>query len=261
MIAGAAIEQALLPGEIIPGSAYRGPDRADEIEDPDHPYKTLYCAHCGYVHKVQLSCGSRVCPKCRRKWFGYHFKALYKLVSTWPVIYSLTLTVRNVPQDQFGKPTIKKLRDDFTKLRGCFKAHIYGGFYVVQATEKGRGWHPHLHIIYDGKYVPKEKLVAAWKDITGGDYIIDVAKVRDPKKALRYLLADFSGKPRIGPDSAELYDRVFKGSRLVQPFGIYRAYKIRTPFKCPVCGHTEWITEMDLDGRGHGLTEYYEDTG
>jgi hypothetical protein len=260
LIGGTAGVETVSQEKLYPAAAPGRPDPA-AAEDPDHPFKSLYCAHCGYVHSVQLSCGSRVCAKCRRKWFGYHFKALHKLVSTWPVIYSLTLTVQNIPDAEFSKAHVKKIRDDFTRLRSRFKAQLYGGFYVVQATNKGRGWHLHLHIIYDGKFILKQKLVAAWNDITGGSYILDVAKVRDPRRALRYLLADFSGKPRIRPGDADRYDEVFKRSRLVQPFGVYRAYKFKQPFPCPVCGHTCWITDMDLDGRGRGLTEWYDDTG
>ena len=218
----------------------------DEI-DPDHPIKTLYCSHCGLEHKVQLSCGSRVCPKCRRKWFGYHFNALMQLVQTWPVVHSMTLTIRNIPDSEFSRQHVKELRNYFTKLRARFRAKIYGGFYVVQATNQGNGWHLHLHIIFDGKFIKKDRLVAAWKDITGGSYIVDIKQVRDHSKAIRYLLADFSGKPRIRPLDAEIYNQVFEGSRLVQPFGAYRSCKLRVPFRCPNCGNTDWITLDQLD--------------
>ncbi len=227
--------------------ALESPDRTSPLaasldKDPDHPIKTLYCSHCGYQHKVQLSCGSRVCPKCRRKWFGYHFNSLYRLVQTWPVTNSLTLTLQNILDNEFGRHDVQRIRQYFSTLRRRFKNEFYGGFYVVQATNIGNGWHLHLHVIFDGKFIKKDRLVAAWRDITGGSYIVDVKRVKDAQKAIRYLLADFSGKPRIRPQDCATYDAIFKGSRLVQPFGAYRSVKLKVPFRCPACGNTDWVT-------------------
>ena len=235
--------------QIANGSTGINPSaRPDLAPDPRHPILTLYCGHCGHPLKVQLSCGSRVCPHCRRKWFGYHFNALYKLVKTWPVIHSMTLTVRNIPDAEFGRSCVKEIRANFSRLRAVFAKQIAGGFYVVQATNKGKGWHLHLHIIFNGEFIKQEKISAAWEKITGGSYIVDVRDVKNPKKALQYLLADFSGAPRIRPEDCDTYDAVFKGSRLVQPFGAYRAYKFKVPFKCPECGCTYWATIEELLG-------------
>ena len=220
---------------------------APDQDDPMHPWKTILCLHCGFPWRVKVSCGSRVCPVCRRKWFGYHFKALYDLVSTWKQTRSLTLTTRNIPDAEFSREDVLRIRRHFSQLRAHFKKQIAGGFYVVQATNRGHGWHLHLHIIYDGEFIYQGDVSAAWSRITGGSYVVDIRTVKKPEKAIRYLLADFSGAPRIRTEDADTYDRVFKGSRLVQPFGIYLKYKFRVPFKCPQCGCTEWIPIEELD--------------
>jgi hypothetical protein len=220
---------------------YSRPDLLKPVvdEDPDHPFRTLYCVHCGHPVTFEISCGDRTCPKCRRKWFGYHYKFLVDLVKTWTVIHSLTLTTRNIPDNEFCRNDVKRIRDDFTKLRKRLP-DILGGFYVTQATNKGRGWHLHLHVVFDGKFIPKERVVRLWSEITGGSFIVDIADVKTPEKAIRYLLADFNGRPRIRPEDFNKYNEIFKGSRLVQPFGIYRKLKIRVPYKCPECGCTSW---------------------
>lgn len=209
----------------------------------NHPFKTLYCSHCGQTLKVRLSCGDRTCPECRKKWFGYHFKSLVDCVSNWKSPYFMTLTIKNIPDYLWGKYKVKELRGWFGRLRKRFKT-ISGGFYVVQATNYGRGWHLHLHVLFDGSYIPKNELSKAWEKITEESFIVDIRQVQSPKTAVKYLLSDFLQAPRIRPADREAFNDVFKGSRLVQPFGIYRKIKFRIPFKCPSCGRIEWI---DLD--------------
>lgn len=217
------------------------------MSDDRHPFLTLYCSHCGKKLKVKLSCGDRTCPTCRKKWFGYHYKSLLKIVALWPSVHLLTLTYKNIPDREFGPSWVREIRKDFTKLRKRLK-EIRGGFYVVQATNKGNGWHLHIHIVFDGVFIAKERLSRLWAEITKGSYIVDIKAVGDPKRALRYLLADFSGAPRIRPEDYEEYNRTFRGSRLVQPFGKYRNVKLRVPFVCPDCGRVEWVLLEDLLG-------------
>jgi hypothetical protein len=219
------------------------------LTDDRHPFLTLYCSHCGRPLKVCVHAGppDRTCPTCRKKWFGYHYKSLLKIISPWPSAFLLTLTYKNIPDKQWGGWAVKQIRGDFTKLRRRFK-EIHGGFYVVQATNNGRGWHLHLHVIFDGCFIAKERLSRAWADITKGSYIVDIRAVRDPKTAIRYLLADFTGAPRIRPEDYEDYNGVFRDKRLVQPFGKYRNVKLRAPFPCPACGRIEWVLLETLLG-------------
>lgn len=209
-----------------------------------HPFKTLNCSHCGHGLKVRLSCGDRTCPECRKKWFGYHFKTLVDLVKTWSKPYFLTLTIKNISDDSFGKNNVRDIRECFGSFRKRFKRTIRGGFYVVQATNKGNEWHLHLHVLFDGSYFPKELISKAWSEISGGSYIIDIRQVQSPKMAVRYLLSDFLQAPRIRAEDRETFNYVFKRSRMVQPFGEYRKIKFKVPYKCPRCGCCDWI---DLD--------------
>ena len=255
---------------------HSGPASSRPDPDPEHPFKSLFCSHCGYVHRIEMSCGSRVCPKCRAKWFGYHFHALYQLTKSWAEPRSLTLTVRNVPDSEFGRHTIKWLRECYAELRRRIDppqtarekrlgirrpARIRGGFYVVQATNygDGSGWHPHIHVMYDGEFIPKEIIKAIWREVTKGSYIIKINRVKTPYRAIAYLLADFTNEFRIDMKYATIYDAVFKGARLVQPFGNLARAKLRVPFKCPICGCTDWITVEDLEGEGPRLRPWYDD--
>jgi hypothetical protein len=222
----------------------------------EHPFLTLYCGHCGHPLKVKLGCGDRTCPECRLKWFGYHFKTLLALVAGWKSAYFLTLTLKNIRE--ISKADVQDLRKDFERLRRRFK-QIQGGFYVVQATNRGKGWHLHLHILFDGFFINQKELSEAWAEITGGSFIVDIRKVQDPKTAVRYLLSDFLQAPRIRPEDAEEFNGIFKGSRLVQPFGKYKATKFRVPYKCPDCGRIEWTELWRLLGEKKTFRRVYED--
>lgn len=226
----------------------------------NHPFKTLHCSHCGYGLKVKLSCGDRTCPECRRKWFGHHFKFLVDCVRTWKSPYFLTLTIKNIPDYLWGTYCVKDLRQMFGRLRRRFK-RISGGFYVVQATNYGRGWHLHLHVLFDGSFIRQNEISKAWEEITEGSFMVDIRQVQSPKTAVRYLLSDFLQAPRIRPEDHVNYNGVFKRSRLVQPFGIYRKIKLRIPFNCPECGRCEW---MDLDQflgeKRFFMKPYWDDT-
>jgi hypothetical protein len=204
----------------------------------------IYCASCGHPHRVALGCKDRTCPECRLKFFGYHFEVLVALVKGWRAVYFLTLTLKNIPDEAFGRHDVKRLRACFGKLRRRFP-QIADGFYAVQTTSKGRGWHLHLHTLFDGRYVPKAELSKAWLEITGDSFMVDIRKVEDPKKAVRYLLSDFLQSPRIRPEDYKSFNGVFAGSRIIQAFGRCRKDQLRRPFKCPKCGCDSWITDLD----------------
>jgi predicted RNA-binding Zn-ribbon protein involved in translation (DUF1610 family) len=208
--------------------------------DEDHPFITLYCSHCGHRLQVQLSCGNRTCPYCRKKWYGYHFGALKAHISTWPKVYCLTLTLKNIPDKQISRWHVTRLREAFSKLRYRLKPAILDGYYVIQATNCGAGWHLHMHVLYRGGYVAKAAISQAWCDITKGSYIVDMKLVERWQKALQYLLSDFRGESRIRAQDYETYNSLFRGSRLVQGFGVFSKIKLRVPYRCPDCGHCSW---------------------
>lgn len=224
-----------------------------------HPFKTLHCSHCGHVLKVRLSCGDRTCPECRRKWFGYHFKFLVNIVGHWHKPYFLTLTIKNISDKSFGKYNVQDIRECFGKFRKRFKKRIIGGFYVIQATNRGRGWHLHLHVIFDGAFLPKEVISKVWSEISGGSYIVDIKEVKSPKEAVRYLLSDFLQSPRIRPEDHQAFKDIFRGARMVQPFGIYKKINFAVPYKCPECGWCDWIDLDRLLGKGTSWRFHYND--
>jgi hypothetical protein len=183
-----------------------------------------------------------------------------RIVEHWPTVRLLTFTHKNIPGECFGSSSVKKIRRDFGRLRKRFP-EIQGGFYVVQATNAGKDWHLHIHVLYDGFFIAQKKLSRAWLEITKDSYIVHVRDVQDPKRALRYLLADFAGAPRIRPEDYTVYNTTFHGSRLVQPFGKYRNRKLKVPYPCPHCGRIEWILLDVLLGEKRSFHREWEEDG
>jgi len=212
--------------------------------EEEHRFVTIYCSHCGHPIRVQLNCGDRTCPICRKKWYGHHYFSLLECVKNWKECFFLTLTAKNIPDQEFTKEYLKGMRREFAALRRRYESRISGGFYVVQATNRGNGWHVHLHVLFDGAFISVRALSRAWAEISG-NRIVDIRKVNNPKQAVRYMLSDFLQQPRIREEDHWLYNEVFAGSRLVQPFGKYRKTKFRAQYTCPDCGATEWVVSID----------------
>jgi hypothetical protein len=236
--------------QIPPFSTSSAVHPSHATDDPDHPIRTFYCSHCGYPLRIKMSCGDRTCPTCRRKWYGYHYGALKQYIASWPKVYFLTLTLKNIPDKEISKWHVQRLREAFSKLRYLLRPSIKDGYYVIQITNSGAGWHLHLHVLFCGEYLPVALIEKAWHEITKDSYIVNIKLVDKWEYALRYLLSDFRGKPRIREQDREAYNNLLFRSRLVQGFGKYSKIKLRVPFRCPVCGDCSWtLLEVLLGDR------------
>lgn len=202
------------------------------MEENGHKWITVVCGHCLWQKKVYLSCGDRTCPDCRKRFFGRHFEIIAKALKDRGPLISLTLTKKNVYHNDL-RYEIRKLRQAFRVL---IKALGYsGGIYIIHITNKGRGWHIHIHCLAQGPWHSQDRISRLWYDLTGSKIVwirrVDQAGL---KKALRYLLSEMIGKPAIEPGAVKVYNEEMRGVRLVQGFGIIR---LKKPLSCcPVCG-------------------------
>jgi len=236
------------PGYFPPTRPLAAASKAgDGSADHGHEFKTVYCAHDGYARKILIGCGRRSCKICRKRWYGQHFEALHALVSGWSHPRFITLTLKNIPDEEFaaaGKDHVAFARSCFAKLRRKLP-RIEGGFYAVEVTNHGHGFHLHLHVVYDGGYIEEQVLKAAWVVVTHGSFIVDIKDVYDARGAVNYLLKDLLKVPKIRPEDVDVFDRVFERSHMIQPFGPHGKTKykvVRVPCKCPLCGGTVWMS-------------------
>ena len=154
----------------------------------------------------------------------------------------LTLTIRS--QGEPLHQLLDKLYRCFSELRRCafWKAGVEGGAAVCEVTHNqgAGGWHPHLHVVFSGRYLPVVQIREAWHRITGDSYIVDIRLFDSGERAAGYL-----GKYLSKPVSAtamrvpSLLDELITamaGRRLINTFGSWRAIQMTD-----VTSDVDWI--------------------
>lgn len=103
----------------------------------------------------------------------------------------LTLTVKNGPDllERFNhligsfRTLQNRRRTYFKNGRGSTEfAKIDGAVFSVEFTNKGNGWHPHLHafVLLDD-YIDQAALSSEWERVTGDSSVVDIRKVKANK--------------------------------------------------------------------------------
>ena len=159
------------------------------IEKCGQPSNNFIMATCGCgTHAIELnhSCNKPFCPNCSKKrkrrirrrllpFLKYHKNgAVYqwRFLTISPENYSDTFVyVKKFPKKRTKKEIIPKcsieytgyeagkyhLRDSFNKfIRRKYIQEgdrIYGGFSVIEVTNKGKGWNLHIHSIIYSRYL------------------------------------------------------------------------------------------------------------
>lgn len=107
----------------------------------------ITCVCCGAKKTVETRCKKRWCPACahsiqqeRIKRFGGAIKLMQ-----WPMF--LTLTMPNSKNVE----SVRELRKGWGKMRRrkLIAERVLGGVAAIEVTNKGKGWHPHLHAVID----------------------------------------------------------------------------------------------------------------
>jgi len=101
----------------------------------------------------------------------------------------MTLTLKS--SDQPLSEVLARLIKSFARLRRRkeIAERIRGGVWFLEITrnvETGR-WHPHLHVLFQGDFLPQQILRRNWLDITKDSFIVDIRALRDSKQAAEYV--------------------------------------------------------------------------
>ena len=225
--------------------------------DSCHTYYTIaVCGDCGSVRKFPNRCDLFCCPECA------HALSVERVrqIQWWTNLISqpkhVTLTVKNIPVLTSGH--VQEFRSWFTKLRRRkFASNWVGGFYRMEVTNEGHGWHLHLHALVDAKWIDKAELSRQWAQITNQQgMIVDVRDCRGTEylhEVTKYV-AKGSQVAAWEPDKIAMYIRAFQGIRTFGVFG--KLYSMRTEF-------AEWIALLkDLRPRcqcGSCNVSYYSE--
>jgi len=195
--------------------------RADDalaLEDCHSYYTVAVCTNCGIIKRYPNRCDRLYCPECQ----PHLAQERKRQVEWWTKQIAqpkhVVLTVRNQPT--LTPRHIDELRRWFTNLRKRNRyANWKGGFYSLEVTNEGRGWHLHIHCLVDVKWIDSAQLALDWDNVTNHngriikvkdcrqeDYLAEVTKYAvkgsqlatwKPKEIAEFVTA-FAGKRTFG---------------------------------------------------------------
>ncbi len=209
----------------------------------------LLFRHYYTVDKVRLHAASfckkhLLCPMCaiRRgaKMLKAYLQRYEAVMAEHPHLrpFLVTVTVKNGPD---LAERLKHLRGALRRMSQARRDHLkapaknrrvefaasMGGFHSIEGTNKGKGWHPHAHMIWLCGSEPDQKALSAeWHAWTGDSFIVDVRPLHDPVEGFlevcKYALK-FSDLSEA--DNWHAY-QVMSGQRLIDSHGLMRGVEI-----------------------------------
>ena len=165
------------------------------VFDVFHP---VDCPCCKDGPAIPRHCHSFGCPHCEWRKGARKFRDWIPVVKAMERPRTITLTTLSL--ESIGESDVDLLKADFRRLRqrALFKAYIDGGLYALECPHStqlkkcprcssprsqlevhhdhrgvtcsncrysSRGWHPHIHIIFEGAFFPWRELGRAWSEI------------------------------------------------------------------------------------------------
>lgn len=177
----------------------------------------------GVPKKARLTgsrCRCRWCETCQRRHGDALRPGIVRLVESysWPLL--LTLTLRHGPDDTL-RALIDRLLLGWKRLRRTVALRaVTGGVRILEIKRSAEGWHPHLHVLCDARWLNREEVRAAWEQASGGSTVIDVRRIRTPDEASGYV-AKYLTKTTTFDDPLHFleYLAATKGIRFAATFG------------------------------------------
>lgn len=231
--------------------------------------QSYYVSQCGKCGKIDLSgsrCESKICPECGQKKMNKLIAQNIDFLNLLPTnprgkkrATLLTLTIKNVPDSEYGRDSYNKLADCWREFKEHpqIKPKLRGGLYAIETKRPpedyvyrsgvkvapGRSWNLHIHALVDADYLHWRVVRGIWKKITGHSHNVDLRAVRASVPALCECLKYAVKPPNLGDAKSYLrYLRVTKNLRLYNTFGTFHGHfqlskKIHDKYqkKCPVC--------------------------
>lgn len=138
------------------------------------------CTGCRKLTKFYNRCELFFCPVCAPRLSRERKEAIEWWTKQIKQPKHLVLTVRNT--ESLTQLYVKFLKTQLGKLRRAkvFRA-VKGGFYSMEVTNEGRGWHVHFHLLIDAPWLCMPDVSQAWAKLVGQDFAI--CKIKDCRGA------------------------------------------------------------------------------
>lgn len=192
-------------------------------------------------------CHDRWCLACQRERAATITQALLQVMSARTCRFA-TLTLRHSRTSLADQ--IDRLYRSFVALRRrkWWGQHVTGGGYFLEIKTGRDGlWHPHLHLILEGRYLPQRELSTEWHAVTGDSSITDVRQIHEDAEAAGYV-TKYVTKPASSdvyshPDRLDEMICALRGRRVCGTFGTWRGISLEPDSLADV----EWIPVGSLD--------------
>jgi hypothetical protein len=184
-----------------------------------HRLRANYC-HSRHCRPCSRAKGTRLALNLRAR-LAERPRGRYRFV---------TLTLVNSHKDLGGE--IARLYAAFKQLRTrqIWKSQRGGCFILEVKWTQERGWHPHLHIITEGDWIPQNELSQEWYKVTGDSYIVDVRPLSttyDPADYVaKYVTKGVNAEVWQSDDAAQEWISASKGVRAAATFGDWRGFAL-----------------------------------
>lgn len=151
-------------------------------------------ADCDHYRFAPITCKNRFCPACAAEKAHKIASNLARHITPATTRF-ITLTLRDD-----GEPLtalLTRLRAGFRRLRRrpLWKERVTGFAAFIETKYKlnTKHWHVHLHVVANGRYIPRADLSAEWLACTGDSMVIDIRRIDTSPEAARYV-AKYAGK-------------------------------------------------------------------
>lgn len=182
-----------------------------------------------------IRCRDRLCPTCARSRTAKARERARAAVQRMDALRFLTLTMPHS-----GEPLadqLRTLRSAFTRLRKSrtWREHVTGGLATLEITfnHTSGQWHPHLHALIDGHFVPHAELREAWRlalnHAAGREWlaegeraIVDIRATGGRSVAVQYLTKYVTKPADVSAWSDDRiceYASALSGARVLSTFG------------------------------------------
>lgn len=222
------------------------------------------CLNCSRTKQFLNRCDRFYCPACQPRLANERRDS----VEWWTKLVSqpkhVVLTVRNT--DTLTREHVQHLRDSFTRLRRMKATSSWkGGFYSLEVTNEGSGWHLHLHALVDCRWVDARELSLLWDKATRGrGCIVKVKDVRDRsylQEVTKYAVKG-TDLAKWAPADVAAFVTAFTGVRTFGVFGTlygkrteWRAWldSIQGQHNACECGCVDWKVQSEGEWEWSGL--------
>lgn len=251
------------------------PDLAAPLDKCGMPLR-LTCTCCGSTKASETRCMVRYCPACAPAVTARRIARWQAPIQAirWPLFITLTIPNSEDPEQ------LRALRHHWSKFRRrkLMRDRVVGGVATFEVTNRGNGWHPHLHAVADCEWLalhvppprPRDssdvkrqkcdlaraELSAAWAHQIGNPTAIVLAKRVAgngiPTEILKYAV---KGSDLLAsPDPIAPMLRVLKATRTLSGWGSMHPLPSPdaddTPLaECPDCHAVKSFLPTDVINR------------